>query len=717
MSDELLGELRQAGNADSEGQFTVDRAAARRKLGSYRFATPEHWTLPLLAHAVRAGAETLLIESHGHDSRIAHDGKSLTVKEMARLVTDTDEPVSAAVAALVDCVDALMALGATFNISSGPFILHVVKGVPGEIASDPRPFKGLGIAVSGARVIPSTPFAADVPPTPLHAHGRWAPIKVLLNARIVSTRPFPTQDLLLTRKFGEPPPLVLDAFDVADGWEGGCPAVMAVTEGAGRLKMVVDGLSFDVEAPRFKELGVLCVAWPSGLSVDLSYGGIIEDDALVAARDRLDAELGGLLAAVARSPDILGRLSSLKGRLRMAERFRKAAETEMRPAVSSAMLSGPLRIESRHETFGEKTLLALLGRDGERFEVDALETLEETTWNRFLDGDAAGGRTHQKIIALLGRRPPGPRSLPWLWRGVSRAAMEGSLPVCLRLASQSVEVALALSQDEARRSVDLASAYDVLALARRWEGDLGEADRLHALARRERNDGTMRARWEVLRAEVMVAKGALSDGRRALKRACAALGQRYTERADWVMALREVAELAWLEGDEKKAYTLWRHSVWQMLEADKLATYSAIHTLKVLRSLVRKHEGMWFKLRDSLTVVAHFDPFIPFAAPSIPNDHPIAVQEGIFYEHFLGGGVGRLSEEMKPFLQAAEQQVRGLSWALLSRRQVFALRLDGKWAEADRLLARRRLVMRFWPLEGTTVLAWTRRHGKRPPET
>lgn len=190
--DDLLSDLRRAGSADSEGHFTVDRVAARRKLGVYRFATPEHWTLPLLAHATRAGAKTLFIESFGLDARIAHDGVSLTANEMERLLTDSDAPVSAAFEPLVDCVDALMALGATFDLSSDTLVLRVVKGVPRDLAAPERSRRGLRLSVHGACVSPARKsFIGAAEPSPLAHWGRRSPLKLklIVNKTQLSTRP------------------------------------------------------------------------------------------------------------------------------------------------------------------------------------------------------------------------------------------------------------------------------------------------------------------------------------------------------------------------------------------------------------------------------------------------------------------------------------------------------------------------------------------------
>jgi hypothetical protein len=119
LSDELLDGLRQAGAADSEGAFTVDRAAARRKLGAYRLASTQHWILPMVAHAVRCGGREIRFRTGPREWSVERFGPCLSRTELDGLGVVSDAPASPSLSHLVAALEALLALDADVEIVSG----------------------------------------------------------------------------------------------------------------------------------------------------------------------------------------------------------------------------------------------------------------------------------------------------------------------------------------------------------------------------------------------------------------------------------------------------------------------------------------------------------------------------------------------------------------------------------------------------------------------
>lgn len=81
MIDDVLEELQAAGEVDSEGEFTLDRAKAREKLRRFQLADPRAYVLELVQAAALKGATWATFTVDSRDMVMEHDGRPFTLAD------------------------------------------------------------------------------------------------------------------------------------------------------------------------------------------------------------------------------------------------------------------------------------------------------------------------------------------------------------------------------------------------------------------------------------------------------------------------------------------------------------------------------------------------------------------------------------------------------------------------------------------------------------
>lgn len=85
--DDLLHQLREEGQVDSSGSFTLETQKALEKLKNFRFAQPKFYVLKLVQAACAGGAGKIEVRGNSSGVTVEYDGRIPTVTEMEGLLT------------------------------------------------------------------------------------------------------------------------------------------------------------------------------------------------------------------------------------------------------------------------------------------------------------------------------------------------------------------------------------------------------------------------------------------------------------------------------------------------------------------------------------------------------------------------------------------------------------------------------------------------------
>lgn len=374
--DELLDGLRAQGRLEGKGHFTVDAGAAQRVLQRYQLAETHGFVLRLVASAVAGGASRLHMYTDADDCILEHDGQVPTLEELGRLRDILVLPRhTRAPRSLRE-----LALGLNVAAAMDPLFLVVdcwdgrqgsrlqVRGKDWRVQRTPPPtgLQAPGVRIHlrdrlGLRTVRRF-FARllGLPPEGelVQRYCCHAGLELTVNGRPV-IRPVELGPCLVWSFLdgGQEPALRLPLAEPACALQrrlrapGRFSAVLGLApwrEGP-CLKLVVDGVLFEV--PR-ADLGSPClravVAAP-GLSLDLSRGGVVQD--------RACRELLALLRAEARQMEelYLGQQAEPPGSEALAAAevleavaARKQGEGDL--AGAEQALSRALALRHRHQS-------------------------------------------------------------------------------------------------------------------------------------------------------------------------------------------------------------------------------------------------------------------------------------------------------------------------------------------------------------------------------
>ncbi len=146
----LINRLRAAGELDSVGEFTLDRARARDKMRQFQLTDPRSYVLELVQAAVLAGATEARFEIDADDMRLAFDGRPFTVEDFDQLYSAmfARRPASGARRQLALGLNAVMALDPEHvHVASGEVRVEMHIGADDEITKAERPVDGTRIHV------------------------------------------------------------------------------------------------------------------------------------------------------------------------------------------------------------------------------------------------------------------------------------------------------------------------------------------------------------------------------------------------------------------------------------------------------------------------------------------------------------------------------------------------------------------------------------------
>lgn len=198
-ADRYVAQLAAEGVIDSDGTFTLDRAAAFTKLQEHRFREPEEFVLSLVRCAVARGATAIKVDVDTDDLRVTFDGRGFALSDYEQLypsafgaAPDGDARARRQLALAVSAALGLEPkfVRVTSHDGTNGVRLECRPGAPDELGACP-------------------PEEADVARTSIHVKARWRDLLEGRRARLES--------MLRLRAESCPVPLTLNGQDVARG--------------------------------------------------------------------------------------------------------------------------------------------------------------------------------------------------------------------------------------------------------------------------------------------------------------------------------------------------------------------------------------------------------------------------------------------------------------------------------------------------------------------
>jgi hypothetical protein len=303
--EETLDEMRDEGELEGEGVFTVNAARARSSMQKFLLENPRSYVLNLVAYAVASSASEIQIYKDMDDLLLTHDGDPLTEDEMRSLARPTDEgPIP------------LRELGFALRGAQSlkPKWVTVESGSNRlRMTADDCTLEARESEESCTRVHVKEPLtlrnffrARGEEEYAVRTRCCFAPGKVILNGRSVKRSWLPPDGLLgelATDQTEISDAMVEQAFElpVLEGEFQSCRGLVyfarrkeAVTNS---LRVILNGVAFD-QAEDLGWEGARAVLFCSHLKKDLSQSSLVRDQAYLElvkfVRQRL-AFLAGLL--------------------------------------------------------------------------------------------------------------------------------------------------------------------------------------------------------------------------------------------------------------------------------------------------------------------------------------------------------------------------------------------------------------------------------------
>lgn len=335
----LLDELRAAGDLDSRGRFTLDRAQARAKMQKFQLVDPRRYVLELVQAAALRGATTIAFDIDADDMRMRFDGERFTGEELGELwgsiFVDGEEPLLRGLRQLALGLNAGLGLDPRrITVRSGGQQLVLRPGADEQLTPIDPPVAGTTIHLEQrVRLGLVVEFFKNV-------RGRLAE-EVHLRERCAYTAMAVSLDgAAISGGLRVPGALVEHAF-AAPGMRG----VIALTSGEqpATLRLVKDGVWIDTLPLELCGPGIVGVVEGEQLRRDVSLARIVADDALKALKRQLRGERWSLMARVVEA----ARTGALPAEPTLARvraealQFLRARDLRRRPEV--AILAEALR--------------------------------------------------------------------------------------------------------------------------------------------------------------------------------------------------------------------------------------------------------------------------------------------------------------------------------------------------------------------------------------
>lgn len=298
--DAMISKLADEGRKVSDGEFTMDREQARRKMNEFQLADPRAYVLELVQAAVLKGAKRIDFDIDADDLHMVHDGLPYTLQ-------DFEELYAAAFAPRVDEVTGArqqLAYGLNAAARLKPRFIRVVS-----VHADERD-EGAELLIRRGkpeqyRAVPgfTIPDRDDGPKVTT-----WIHVKSRLRLRVLSrfvenlmeTLPeelllrkrccFATSEIFLEGQelsFGLHLP---DAVGEVEVWGKGIRgrAGFSAVDDRCRLHLVKDGVWITTHDLRGDEPGFVAVVEGRDLKKDISQADVVRDQAYYGLRQHVD---------------------------------------------------------------------------------------------------------------------------------------------------------------------------------------------------------------------------------------------------------------------------------------------------------------------------------------------------------------------------------------------------------------------------------------------
>ncbi len=298
---DLLEDLRQDGQVDSTGRFTLDAAKAREKMKRYQLPDPHQYVLQVVQSAVAGGATVLDVLVDADDCWINYDATPPTSADLQGLFNHLfgsgRDPEERSLRALATGLNSALALD--------PSWIRLE-------AWDGRQGRTLLMEAGGEQITPFTPPSGQPPGVRIHVRRRhtWRVLGRFLRgivamhpeARALHDRcrwsPVPIQ---VNGRRVEPGTVASDALLTFEVEGPGYRAALALPRGLlerSILEVVMDGVTFEAGPLDLGPLAVRGVVWTNALARNVSQTAVAEDSAwrqlLLDLRKHVRALLGQL---------------------------------------------------------------------------------------------------------------------------------------------------------------------------------------------------------------------------------------------------------------------------------------------------------------------------------------------------------------------------------------------------------------------------------------
>lgn len=289
---DLLDALREGGDVDSHGRFTLDRAQARAKMQKFQLADARRYVLELVQAAVLRGATAIEFAIDADDMRMRFDGPPFTAAELddlwGSIFADGDARPLRAVRQLALGLNAALGLAPKrISICSGDRRLLLRPGRDDEHAALDPPLAGTEIHVERRLQL-----------------GLFVDFFRNLGGRLGE------QVHLRARCEYAPIPITLDGAPLVRGMHvygarveqpftaTGVAGVVALVGDArpAELRLVKDGVWIDTHSLEQCGPGIVAVVAADALRKDVSLAKIVADDALAPIVGLARTERWGLFA-------------------------------------------------------------------------------------------------------------------------------------------------------------------------------------------------------------------------------------------------------------------------------------------------------------------------------------------------------------------------------------------------------------------------------------
>ena len=288
----LLAELRGAGEVDSLGRFTLDRAQARAKMRRFQLVDARRYVLELVQAAALRGATRVDFEVDADDMFMRFDGREFTAAELddlwGSIFAEGDEPGLRGLRQLALGLNAALGLGpARIFVYSGDQRLLLRPDRDEALAPGERAIAGTAIHVEKRLTLSLlVDVLRNVSGTlgeelHLHERCRHASLAISLDGESI-VRGLHVEGAIVEQPIAAP----------------GVRGVVGLVAGArlAELRLLKDGVWIDSRPLAQCGPGVVAIVEGERLRKDVSLARIVDDEALAAVVELVRAARWGLFA-------------------------------------------------------------------------------------------------------------------------------------------------------------------------------------------------------------------------------------------------------------------------------------------------------------------------------------------------------------------------------------------------------------------------------------